>query len=439
MKPLTKRDLGDGLVLRNVTPADVEPLAAFQTANMHFPMGFHVREWLRGDHPTSDPDGFTVVEQVATGDIVSAACLLPQTFTYGGVAVSGGRAEAVATRPDFRRRGLVRAQFEALHRWADARGQHLQVVEGATWLYRDFGYQPALDNNGSMNSGGRVTLRQHVPPLDADQNEPFSVRRALPTDLPFVRDLFARSRQRYCLATAEPEAVWEFLLRGGEPGYNRWFDLRVISDGEQRPVGFVVHDPWGCGRVFLYEVVEGVSWLAVTPCLVRALCAAFDEGAEANNGTFDGDIAFCLAPGHPVFDVAPKWLTAEYDRGCEWGVRVADVPGLVRHVAPALDARLAASPVAGHTGELRLNFYRSGLHLSIVDGRVTGVESWTPPGERDGDAGFTGRLFLPLLFGYRTINELCRMDRDCWVSGNDAAVLLNTLFPHQPSHVGPLA
>jgi hypothetical protein len=88
---------------------------------------------------------------------------------------------------------------------------------------------------------------------------------------------------------------------------------------------------------------------------------------------------------------------------------------------------------------LRLNFYRSGLHLKMVDGYVTRVEAWTPTGERDGDAGFVGRQFLPLLFGYRTLDELCQMDRDCWVSGNDAAVLLNVLFPQQPSHVGPLA
>ena len=37
-----------------------------------------------------------------------------QTWTYGGVPFEVGRPELVATHPDYRRRGLVRAQFEAV-------------------------------------------------------------------------------------------------------------------------------------------------------------------------------------------------------------------------------------------------------------------------------------------------------------------------------------
>lgn len=432
------RDLGNSLVLRRVTQADTEPLAAFQTQNMHFPMGFHIREWLRGDHPTSALDGFTLVEETTSGDIVSAACLLPQTLTYAGILFAAGRAEAVATCPDYRRRGLVRMQFEELHQWAGTQGQRLQIVEGATWLYRDFGYQPALDNNGGMNSGGRVVLRSCLPRLAGGEPEPFVARLATPSDLAFVRDLFTRSRSRYCLSVVEIPSVWEFLLRGGEPGYNRWYDLRVIWDRENQPVGFVVHDPWGCGRVMLYEVRDGVSWLAVTPSVIRAVYAECDRIAEKNKDTFNG-VAFSLAPGHPVFEVAAGWLTPLYDQHCEWGIRVPDMPGFVRHIASALDNRLAASPVAGHTGELRLNFYRSGLRLNIVDGRITEVEAWTPANEGDGDAGFTGNLFTPLLFGHRTLDDLREMDRDCWARNYEATVLLNALFPKQSSHVMALA
>jgi GNAT superfamily N-acetyltransferase len=159
-----------------VLPTDIEALAAFEAQHMHFPMGFHIQEWLRGDHPTSARDGFTLVEETGTGAIVSAACLLPQRLTYEGIPFVAGRAEAVATRPDHRRRGLVRAQFKELHRWAEAQGQQVQIVEGATWLYRDFGYQPALDNNGGMNSGGRAVYRHQLPRLATDKPEPFSVR-----------------------------------------------------------------------------------------------------------------------------------------------------------------------------------------------------------------------------------------------------------------------
>lgn len=261
---------------------------------------------------------------------------------------------------------------------------------------------------------------------------------AAPADLPFVRDLFTRSRRRYCLAAVETSAVWEFLLRGGEAGYNRWYDLRVVLDREEQPIGFVVHDPWGCGRVLLYEVREGISWLAVTPSVIRAVYAECDRIAVENKDTFNG-VAFSLTPGHPVFEVAAGGLTSTYDRHCEWGIRVPDVPGFVQHIAPALDSRLAASSVAGHTGGLRLNFYRTGMRLNIVDGRITEVGAWTPTHERDGDAGFTGNLFIPLLFGHRTLDSLREMDRDCWTRDNETTVLLNALFPKQSSHVMALA
>ena len=432
------RNLSDGLILRRVTHADTEALAAFQTENMHFPMGFHIHEWLRGDHPMSALEGFTLVEETATGNIVSAACLLPQTFTYHGIPFKAGRAEAVATRPDYRRRGLVRIQFEELHRWADTQGQLLQIVEGATWLYRDFGYQPALDNNGGMNSGGRVALRPFLPRLADGEEEPFSVHPAAPADLPFVRDLFAQSRRRYCLAVEESPAVWEFLLRGGKPGYNRWYDLRVVRDQTKQLAGFVVQDPWGCGRVMLYEVRDGVSWLAATPSVMRALFAEGDRIAEINHSAFDG-IAFSLAPGHPVLDVAAGWLTPTYDKHCEWGVRIPDITGFTQKIVPALEERLADSPVVGHTGEFRLNFYRSGMRMNITNGRITEVQEWTPMYERDGDAGFTGNLFIPLICGYRTLDDLFRIDRDCWARNNEASVLLNVLFPKQSSHVMALA
>ena len=34
-----------------------------------------------------------------------------------------GRPEAVGTRPEYRRRGLVRAQFEVIHAWSAERGE----------------------------------------------------------------------------------------------------------------------------------------------------------------------------------------------------------------------------------------------------------------------------------------------------------------------------
>lgn len=70
------------------------------------------RDLLSGGHPTHAPDDFTIVEETATGRIVSALNLISQTWSYGGVPVGVGMVELVGTDPEYRRRGLVRRQFD---------------------------------------------------------------------------------------------------------------------------------------------------------------------------------------------------------------------------------------------------------------------------------------------------------------------------------------
>jgi hypothetical protein len=48
-------------------------------------------------------------------------------------------------------------------------------------------------------------------------------------------------------------------------------------------------------------------------------------------------------------------------------------------------------------------------------------------------------VFLQLLFGYRSLEELEYAFADCYSETPEAAVLLNVLFPKQASNVWPLA
>jgi hypothetical protein len=119
-----------------------------------------------------------------------------------------------------------------------------------------------------------------------------------------------------------------------------------------------------------------------------------------------------------------------------WYVRVPDVPGFVRHVAPALEARLARSLAAGHSGELTLNFYREGgLRLVLECGRIAGAEPWQAPSSDSGSASFPDLTFLQLLFGYRSLAELRHAYADCIVRGDINRALLEALFPKRASNV----
>ena len=124
-----------------------------------------------GDHPACGADDFTIVEEASTGAIISSMVLISQTWTYDGIAFGVGRPELVGTAPAYRRRGLVRRQFEVLHQWSAERHERLQAITGIPWYYRQFGYEMALNLGG-----GRVGYRPHIPCLKDGETEPYRVR-----------------------------------------------------------------------------------------------------------------------------------------------------------------------------------------------------------------------------------------------------------------------
>ena len=89
---------------------------------------------------------------------------------------------------------------------------------------------------------------------------------------------------------------------------------------------------------------------------------------------------------------------------------------------------------------MRLTFYRDGLRLVFEQGCLVTVEAWQPaPQGHTGEAGFPDLTFLQLLFGYRSLDELKYSFADCWTSNDTIHVLLNALFPRQPSDILPVA
>ena len=164
------KDLGGGLILRRASREDAEAVAAFN-ARVHFSSGgpFEQREphrgiaactrdLMSGDHPTCDASDFTVIEDTKTGSVVSSACLIGQRFSYEGVEFDAGLPELVGTHPDYRRRGLIREQFEVLHRWSKERGHLMQAIAGIPYYYRRFGYEMAV----YMGWGRRIYV-QDIP------------------------------------------------------------------------------------------------------------------------------------------------------------------------------------------------------------------------------------------------------------------------------------
>jgi hypothetical protein len=442
------KDLGDGLVLRRATAADVDALVEFnarihgnfETNEPDERVGEWVRDLVLKPHPTFNAGDFTIVEETKSGKIVSSLNLIDQTWSYAGIEFGMGRPELVGTEPEYRKRGLVRAQFEVIHQWSAARGHMMQAITGIPYYYRQFGYEMGL-----ALGGGRIGYLPHVPALKEGEPEPFTLRPAVESDIPFLMDVYRHGARRSLVSAVWDEALWRYELNGkSEKNVNR-SEVRVIESAQGEAVGFLMHPPdiWGAAQyVTRYELKAGVSWLAVTSALIRYLAAtgkahAAQKVAQNKEAEFQA-YNFNLGREHPVYQAASERMPRLYD-AYAWYVRVPDLAGFLGRIAPVLEQRLAESPLAGHTGELKLGFYRSGVKLSFEQGLVKGVESYIPDGGEDGDVIFPDLTFLRVLFGYNSFEEVNRFFADCFSHNDQGRALAPILFPKHDSSVLPIS
>jgi len=206
------RDLGDGLVMRRSTPEDADALAEFNRAihSDNEQDGQCLADWTRDlltAHPTFHPNDFTVIEESATGRIVSTMNLISQTWSYEGIKFGVGRPELVGTLPEFRNRGLIRIQFEEIHEWSAARGEMAQAITGIPFYYRQFGYEMALDLDGR-----RFGYESQLPKLKDGEVEPFTIRPAQESDLPFIEELYEQTKERSMIACERTPELFRYEL-----------------------------------------------------------------------------------------------------------------------------------------------------------------------------------------------------------------------------------
>ena len=193
------QDLGDGLIMRSAVREEADALAEFCAKTfIHEESGteaYWIADWIRDlvgkPHPTLNVDDVIIVEDVEKGRIASTTTYLTQTWSYDGVEFEIGRPEIVGTDREYRNRGLIRKQFDVMHRWASERGHLVQVVLGIPSYYRQFGYEYALHAEG-----GRYSPIASLPRWGDDEERKFQLRDAIQDDVPFITRTLRESSQR---------------------------------------------------------------------------------------------------------------------------------------------------------------------------------------------------------------------------------------------------
>lgn len=440
-----RRDLGDGLVLRWSTPEDMERVAALYAQvfrrSADAPPGWATPMWTRdmfsGRHPHIGPRDFAIVEDTRSGAVVASTCLLRHACEYEGISFGFGRPEIVGSLPEYRRQGLIRAIFELIHAKSDERGDLAQGITGIPYYYRQFGYEFAA----TLDEGEVTVYFPAITALKPGATEPYVLREATSDDIPLLDRLWERHHAQAGVWTTISDAYWRWSMEGTHPeSLQRWRVYLIVEAASDRKVGAFVLSPrrWDATITVDGPMVEaGVPLVRVMPSVLRGIQALAETVPPMRpEMPAAGVIAFRWG-GPELRDALGGTPSTKPAYTYAWYLRVADVRGFLRHVTPVLERRLAESAQAGYTGELTVEFYRSGLRMVFEGGKITAIEDWQRGVWDEAMAGFPPLVFLQALFGYRSLDELRHIYPDVQASG-DATALLVALFPKRTSMLMPL-
>ena len=433
-------DLGDGLSMRWATKSDAAALGEFNIrihSDDHEKPQLWLGDWTRdlmtGKHPTTSAADFTlVVDKNQQDKIVSSLNLISQTWIYDGIPFGVGRIELVGTDPAYRRRGLIRQQMMVIHQRSAEKGELIQAITGIPWYYRQFGYEMAINLNG-----GRELFWVRMGNENPVGEENFRLRWATDVDIPILEDLYNIHCAHSLIKYPRDFVYWEYGLFVAHKETPPALKVYIIENQEGQVVAYADIRQWKTGFVVReMGVRKGSSWREAALFLVRWLKKEADS-LNKNRELPITNIYFNFGETHPIYEALENHLERQ-NKPYAWYIRVPEVQVFISHITPVLEQRLAGSILAGHSANLRLNFYRNNLCLSFDQGRLSKIEGYKPESVEDADALFPDLTFLQLLFGYRSLKELDYAFADCYALNEEAAVLLNILFPRCPSDISAL-
>jgi predicted acetyltransferase len=365
-------------------------------------------------HPATHFDDFVLVEDPASGEVVSTTCLIPWQLNVSGVTLSAAMLEMVVTHPAYRKRGLVRAQIERFHRAVAAREFDLSIIQGIPYYYRQFGYAYALDHRPYD-----ALPVSHIPTESAS---PYQLRPATAEDAPTLTALHHASLSAHDVYTLREPAFWRFLIDAAQ------FPVRLVEDTrEGRAAGYVIARPQPeQGRIDVSEN-GGLNHEA-------ALAVLSQLKAELGGA---GELMLAGTPAHALVRAA-RSLGSTPEPRYQWLLRIRDVAALLAKIGPLFERRLAASDCAGLTADVCVNLYHAAYQLRFNAGRLAGVGALgfvdASLGADGGDLCIPPDAFTRLVFGYRTLDELADAWPDIVVRPRSRHVL-DVLFPRMTSCV----
>ncbi|MCA0455443.1 MAG: GNAT family N-acetyltransferase [Chloroflexi bacterium] len=410
------RHLENGLILKSVRDkADAERLALFNGQIFGEGVTGMTRSLIY-NHPHTRLEHWLYIEDEATGQIISALSLIPWLWRCEDVLLKSGEMGVVGTLPEYRKRGLIRT-LVTRHRELLREGDYdLSNIQGNPYFYRQFGYEYAIPLEANYH-----LERHNLPDAPGEAAAAFQVRRATPSDIPALMELYDEAAKQLDISAVRDAATWQYQLEGvkGDTESEFW----LVIDAQGVTVGYwrIAFHGFGAGLIVCESSRLTVPVAEAVVVKLKAL--AVERGKP--------DIRLNLPANSDLIQLGKIWHV-HHEGAYAWQIQIVDVARLLRKIAPVLERRIAASPFSGLDEHVIINLYREAFDLHFSHGKLVSVTA-LGFSER-GEINIPPLLLAPLLLGYRSREELSHMypDVSCWPR---AKVLVDVLFPKMESFI----
>lgn len=422
MPPQLPQPLTDDLVLRAVeSDADAEKVIAINAEVHGSDLDPVLRRWLFEGHPKLLRGDWLFVEAQSSGQAVATLSLMRTTWRYAGHPLPLAELGFVATRPDYRRRGLQRVLSDAFDQLALKGGYALAAIEGIPGFYGQFGYEYAVPLVGGFDLDF-----ERVPEAVSESDS--VMRCATLKDVSSLQTLYDASIASLDIAAPRDVALWMHQL--GMPQGVTFYGTTTVIEERGQVAGYLrwSDDDWTDRLRILELAVEG------GPGAAERVNAALRFAREMGKTADKRGIRLQLPESHPAV------LLARYvggvDRGYYgWQMKVLDPPALMWQIKSALEQRLAQSLLAGYSGALVFDLYRSRLRLGFEQGILVEANiGEAGPEELQADARMTSKQAVQLWLGWRGRERLEAWYPD-FSTREPSRHLLDVLFPQAQAYI----
>ncbi|MFT5196291.1 MAG: putative N-acetyltransferase YhbS [Cellvibrionaceae bacterium] len=429
----------NGTRLRQATTKDIKAVAEFNGRMHEEPdekgkIAAWTEDLMSGKHPTTKASDFLIVE-TEQNEVVSSTCLIPQTWSYEDIEFPVGRPELVGTDENWHKKGLVREQFDVLHKMSDEKGDLMQVITGIPWYYRQFGYSHALDLGGGRQFDH---TRPDNKPSVKIEDEKLSWKAATVEDIPLLQKYYDIHGRNYLINSGRNDEIWTFDLAGKSPDSIHDKRYWIISYPDGRPAGTIGFAHWHHATIINEIACETTQSMREFALYVTRAIGRYIEDHNKVAETDDTQkpihtrLIFYLGQDHAVYRALGRQL-GDQAKSYAWYIRIPDIPAFLRHIRPVLERRLANSVMVGHSGVHRVSLYKEHFSINFKDGKITNIGSYNKKQPQEGDTIFTRPEFIQLICGHKSFEEINHIHIDCG-GNNEAWVLMDILFPKMHSN-----